>query len=60
MATGSAPIAGQYANGYNRNVGMEYNLASSNNLWTGKLLGLKIIYPGVKGRDFVKPPTCNT
>jgi hypothetical protein len=52
-ATGSAPIAGNNTPGYNRNVGMEYNLASSNNLWTGKLLGLKSFTPGVKGRDFV-------
>jgi hypothetical protein len=52
-ATGSAPIAGNTTPGYNRNIGMEYNLASSNNLWTGKLLGLKSFTPGVKGRDFV-------
>jgi hypothetical protein len=52
-ATGSAPISGNNTPGYNRNVGMEYNLASSNNLWTGKLLGLKSFTPGVKGRDFV-------
>jgi Domain of unknown function (DUF5916)/Carbohydrate family 9 binding domain-like len=29
------------ASGYNRNLGAEYNLASANNLWTGKLLYLK-------------------
>lgn len=37
---------------YNRNVGLEYNLASSNNLWTGKALALKSISPNSKGDDF--------
>lgn len=31
---------------YNRNIGAEYNLASSNNAWTGKLLLLKSMSPG--------------
>ncbi|MEO5908740.1 MAG: DUF5916 domain-containing protein [Ginsengibacter sp.] len=31
---------------YNRNLGLEYNLASSNNIWTGKLLFLKSFTPG--------------
>ncbi len=31
---------------YNRNLGFEYNLASSNNLWTGKALFLKSFSPG--------------
>ncbi len=31
---------------YNRNLGVEYNLASSNNLWTGKLLYLKSFRSG--------------
>ena len=30
---------------YNRNLGFEYNLASSNNLWTGKALYLKSFSP---------------
>lgn len=34
---------------YNRNIGLEYNLASSNNLWTGKLLYLHSFSPGKKG-----------
>jgi len=38
--------------GYNRTAGVEYNLASSNNLWTGKLLALKSFSPGVKQRDY--------
>lgn len=53
-ATGSAPNPGSTANAYNRNIGLEYNLASSNNLWTGKLLGLKSFTPGIKGRDYVQ------
>jgi hypothetical protein len=32
---------------YNRNIGAEYNLASANNLWTGKLMFLKSFSPGV-------------
>ncbi|HEX8041217.1 MAG TPA: DUF5916 domain-containing protein [Chryseosolibacter sp.] len=39
-------------NAYNRNMGLEYNLASSNNVWTGKALFLKSFTPGVSGRDF--------
>lgn len=30
---------------YNRNIGLEYNLASANNLWTGKFLYLKSFSP---------------
>ena len=39
-------------NPYNRNVGLEYNLASANNIWTGKALFLKSFTPGVEGKDF--------
>lgn len=38
---------------YNRNIGLEYNLASSNNLWTGKALLLKSFTPGADGKDWV-------
>ncbi len=38
---------------YNRNIGLEYNLASSNNLWTGKALFLKSFSPGKSAKDFV-------
>ncbi|MEJ5961153.1 DUF5916 domain-containing protein [Pedobacter immunditicola] len=51
-ATGSLANADDN-NPYNRNIGLEYNLASSNNLWTGKLLGLKSFSPGLKGNDAV-------
>ncbi len=36
---------------YNRNVGLEYNLASSNNKWTGKTTFLKSFSPNKKGDD---------
>lgn len=39
---------------YNRNIGLEYNLASSNNLFTGKMLLLKSFSPGVKGQDWTQ------
>ncbi|TSD68006.1 carbohydrate binding family 9 domain-containing protein [Inquilinus sp. KBS0705] len=52
-ATGSAPAAGNTAPGYNRNIGAEFNLASSNNLITGKLMGMKSFSPGVSGHDYV-------
>jgi hypothetical protein len=39
---------------YNRNAGLEYNLASVNNQWTGKLLFLKSFSPDKKGEDFVQ------
>ncbi len=32
---------------YNRNLGLEYNLASANNVWTGKLLYLRSFSPGI-------------
>jgi len=38
---------------YNRNIGFEYNLASANNIWTGKALFLKSFSPGVSGNDWV-------
>ena len=37
------PPAGR---GYDRNLGLEYNLASNNNLWTGKLLYLRSFSSG--------------
>lgn len=38
---------------YNRNFGIEYNLASSNNLWTGKAMFVKSFSPGVNNNDIV-------
>ena len=39
---------------YNRNLGLEYNLASSNNQWTGKALFLKSFKPVNEGEDFTQ------
>ncbi len=36
---------------YNRSLGFEYNLASSNNIWTGKFLFLKSFSPEKKPND---------
>lgn len=44
-----APIYSQF----NRNVGLEYNLASSNNLWTGKAMVLQSFGPDNLGNGFV-------
>jgi len=38
-------------NQFNRNLGLEYNLASSNNKWTGKAMVLKSFTPGVSTQD---------
>lgn len=38
---------------YNRNLGLEYNLASLNNLWTGKAILVKSFSPGKQGQDWV-------
>ena len=54
QATGDIiPSSTTKANSYNRNLGMEYNLASSNNSWTGKMLFLKSFTPNVSGKDWV-------
>jgi Domain of unknown function (DUF5916)/Carbohydrate family 9 binding domain-like len=37
---------------YNRNIGLEYNLASANNVWTGKAVVLKSFSPNVSGGEF--------
>lgn len=46
---GEAPIYSQY----NRNAGLEYNLASANNLWTGKAMLMKSFSPTELGEGFV-------
>jgi Domain of unknown function (DUF5916) len=38
---------------FNRNFGFEYNLASANNLWTGKAMLLKSFSPGDPGKNWV-------
>lgn len=42
---------------YNRNFGMEYNLASSNNVWTGKTFFMKSFSPGKSGNDLAHAAT---
>ncbi|HVI46787.1 MAG TPA: DUF5916 domain-containing protein [Chitinophaga sp.] len=44
---------------FNRNFGLEYNLASSNNFWTGKALLLKSYTPGRSGHDMVHAANLN-
>jgi hypothetical protein len=39
---------------YNRNAGLEYNLASSSNVWTGKAIVMKSFSPDKKGNDFMQ------
>lgn len=39
---------------FNRNVGIEYNLASSNNLWTGKMLLIRSFTEGSQINEMVK------
>jgi Domain of unknown function (DUF5916)/Carbohydrate family 9 binding domain-like len=38
---------------YNRTFGLEYNLASPNNFWTGKQLVMKSFTPGLTGKDWL-------
>lgn len=42
---------------YNRNLGLEYNLASSNNIWTGKTFFIKSFSPGKSGNDLAHSAT---
>ncbi len=44
----SSPVFSEF----NRNLGLEYNLASSNNLWTGKALVLKSFNPEKKENEW--------
>jgi len=44
---------------FNRNIGLEYNLASSNNIWTGKALFLKSFQPQNEGEDFTQAANLN-
>lgn len=50
--TGSDSAKFTYAP-YNRNLGLEYNLASQNNLWTGKAILVKSFSPDKSGEDWV-------
>lgn len=55
---GADPTKPAYSK-YNRNFGIEYNLASSNNIWTGKSMLLKSFSPGKTGNDFAHAATLN-
>jgi len=49
----NVPTSSQPANSkYNANAGVEFNLASASNAWTGKELILKSFTPGKTGHDF--------
>jgi len=52
-AVNYSPEKNLNTNRYNRNIGAEYNLASVNNLWTGKVMFLKSFTPGKSSDDFV-------
>jgi len=43
----------QVYSAYNRNIGLEYNLASPNNVWTGKAMVLKSFSSGKNGNNVV-------
>jgi len=45
--------ASYFINPYNRNIGLEYNLASSNNHWTGKVTFLKSFSKNVSKEDWI-------
>ena len=50
-----APVAAQPNDSrYNSNIGVEFNLASRENLWTGKELVLKSFTPDKNGHDFTQ------
>lgn len=42
-----------FTNPYNRNIGLEYNLASANNHWTGKAVFLKSFSQNIHKEDWV-------
>ena len=39
---------------YNRNIGIEYNLATASNLWTGKAMVMKSFSPNKSGNDVMQ------
>jgi hypothetical protein len=45
-------VPGRTVHRYNRNIGLEYNLASANNKWTGKLSTFKSFTPAVRKNDW--------
>ncbi|MCC5928827.1 MAG: carbohydrate binding family 9 domain-containing protein [Cyclobacteriaceae bacterium] len=53
-ATDFRPDADSSFSAYNRNVALEYNLLSSDNIWTGKIMFHKTFSPGVQSQDFTQ------
>ena len=49
----SDTLPGKPITNFNRNLGLEYNLASSNNKWTGKFMVVKSFSPSVTNSDWV-------
>lgn len=45
-------LPGKSINRYNRNIGLEYNLASANNKWTGKVSTFKSFTPNISTQDW--------
>lgn len=50
-STGSTDLAGTGVPDFDRNFGVEYNLATSDNLWTGDFMVLKSFSPGDDGKS---------
>ena len=50
----SDTLPGKPINQYNRNLGLEYNLASSNNKLLGKLIVLKSFTPNISSKDWAQ------
>lgn len=46
-------VSATSGNEYNRNIGFEFNLAPSNNTWTGKTIFIKSFTPNKIGKDFL-------
>ena len=46
-------LSANSGNEYNRNIGFEFNLAPSNNTWTGKTILIKSFTPHKIGKDFL-------
>lgn len=44
---------------FNRNLGVEYNLASKSNFWTGKFMALKSFSPNSNGNDMAQTASIN-
>lgn len=50
-------LPGKSINRYNRNIGLEYNIASANNKWTGKVSTFKSFTPKISKEDWAHAAT---